>query len=153
MIAGIFFGTTRVLQLLFLIPIIGLLSYLVHGYVAANALTPDYILVLFIVSVLAGVWAAATLIFYWTARKAGLFVAFIDLAIFGALIGGVATLRGIAPASCSSLTSFNGYAQLAPFANNWSHACGVLKGAFALGIICVITFFFSFVSLPPRICL
>lgn len=147
MLPGIFFLTTRILQLLVLIPMIGMLSYLVHGYVSRNLLTPNYILVLFIVSVLAGVWVLMTLIFYRSARRSGHFLALVDLGMFAALIAGVVILGGIAKASCSNLTSFDGYEQLAPFVNQWTKTCNILKACFGLGILSILLFFFSMVCL------
>lgn len=152
MLAGFFFIGARIAELLFLIPIIGMLSYMVNQYVTRAILTPDYVLVLFIVSVLAGVWALATLIFYFNARKSGYFLALMDLGIFAALIGGVVTLRGIATANCSAgqNQTFSGQSQLGPFLGpngaGWPKACNLLKASFALGIICIILFFWSFVS-------
>ena len=146
MISGFLFVTFRCIELVTLIPLIGMLSYLVHGYVQRNLLTPDYILVLFIVSVLAGVWTFFTLLFYRSARKSGHFVALVELGIFAALIGGVVTLRNIAKASCSDPTSFNGYTELGNLVNQWSKTCNILKASFAFGIINILLFFQTFVS-------
>ena len=44
MIAGIFFTLTRLLQLLTLIPAMGMLAYFVDRFNRANQLTPSYIL-------------------------------------------------------------------------------------------------------------
>lgn len=57
----------------------GMLAYFVNGYVNANALTPNYILILFIVSVLALAWAIFTLFSYHRSSANALFVALIDL--------------------------------------------------------------------------
>lgn len=57
----------------------GMLAYFVNGYVNANQLTPNYILILFIVSVLALAWAIFTLFSYHRSSSNALFVAIIDL--------------------------------------------------------------------------
>lgn len=57
----------------------GMLAYFVNGYVQANQLTPNYILILFIVSVLALAWAIFTLFSYHRSSSNALFVAVIDL--------------------------------------------------------------------------
>jgi len=81
-----------------------MLAYFVHIYASHNALTPNYILVLFIVSVLAAAWAICTLFTYHRAKSNALFVSFIDLCFVGALIAGVYELRFIAKANCSSVS-------------------------------------------------
>lgn len=57
----------------------GMLAYFVNGYASANLLTPDYILILFIVSVLALAWAIFTLFSYHRSSANAAFVALIDL--------------------------------------------------------------------------
>ena len=148
MLAGILFTFWRIVELIMLIPLIGMLSWFVHGFVKDNALTPNFILVLFIASVLAGVWALATLLFYYSARRSGYFLALVDLGIFAALIAGVVELRGIASASCNNFSS-TGYfgLRLAPFIYQLTKSCNVLKACFAFGIMNVIFFFFTFVRL------
>ncbi|KAL9059486.1 MAG: hypothetical protein Q9162_001184 [Coniocarpon cinnabarinum] len=141
MIAGLLFLIFRGFELTLLIPLIGMLSYLVHGYVKSNLLTPNYILILFIVVVLAGVWALGTLLFYRSARRNGHLLALVDLGILAALIAGVVVLRNIAGASCSDPTSFSGYYQLAPFINQWSKTCNILKASFGLAIVEILLFF------------
>ena len=150
----------RVLEVLVTIPILGMLAYFVHGYVVSNQLTPTYILVLFITSVLAGAWALFTLFHYLRSRDSALFVALIDLAFVGALIAGVYELRGIAGANCTNFTAGGFYFDLGPFGyygrqsgSSWSlntnKTCAMLKASFALGIIDIFLFFFTFVSSRP----
>lgn len=144
---GIFFIATRITQLIFLIPIIGMLSYFVHGFVQANYLTPIFVLLPFIVSVLAGVWALATLFFYASAKHNGYLLAFVDIAIFAALIAGVYELRQIGNANCSNFNPRNPIAlQLGAFNYELDKACNLLKASFALSIMEIIFFFFSAVS-------
>lgn len=136
------------------------LAWFVNGFNKNNELTPIFILVLFIVSVLALAWAVATLILYSRARHSGAFVAFVDLLFVAALIAAVYELRGITKADCGnfSSTSDSIYLNLGPFGyvggqvNNplsyhLNKNCAMLKASFALGIMNIIFFFFTFVSI------
>ena len=133
-----------------LIPILGMLAYFVNGYVTSNVLTPNFILVLFVTSVLATVWAIATLLAYHRARHSAIFVAIVDLGFVGALIAGVVELRGIATANCVTFNDGNQndsfYNVLGPFGGfsgsfgydygaNFNKNCAMLKACFALGIM------------------
>lgn len=150
-LSGIFFVLTRVAQLIFLIPIIGMLSYFVNGYTHANFLTPTFILVLFIVSVLAGVWALATLLFYAIAKHNGYLLAFVDICIFGGLIAGVVELAPITNQSCGNFNTASPlYVQLYVFDYSISKTCNMLKACFALAIIEILMFFWSAVSRRTR---
>lgn len=157
MIPGILFATWRIMEIVTLIPIVGMLSYFVHGFTQNNQLTPTFILVLFIVSVLALVWAIGTLFMYHRARTSGRFVAFVDLLFVGAFIGAVYELRGITKANCGHFNTDSDdiYLNLGPFGflggqvhNPLSYTlnktCAMLKASFALGILNTIFFFFTF---------
>ena len=135
-----------------------MLSWFVDGFTSSNQLTPNYILVLFIVSVLAGAWALFTLIGYARTRHSGLFVAGVDLAFVGALIAGVYELRGITGQNCSNFSAGSFYVNLGPFGyygrqsnSPWAASvnkpCAMLKASFAFGIMNIIFFFTTFVSL------
>jgi hypothetical protein len=162
MIPGMLFAFWRFWEIVTLIPIIGMLSWFVHGFTVNNQLTPTFILVLFIVSVLAGAWAVGTLFMYHRARTSGAFIAFIDLCFVGALIAGVYELRAITHANCAHFetTTNSIYLNLGPFgylggqANNPLHlhvdkTCAMLKASFALAIMNIIFFFITFVSIHP----
>ncbi|KAI9713717.1 MAG: hypothetical protein M1812_006555 [Candelaria pacifica] len=151
LIAGIFFTFWRILQILTLIPTLGMLAYFVHGFVSTNTLTPDSILVLFITSVLAAVWCIITLFAYHRTRHSAFFVSLIDLAFIGTFIGAVYALRGIAKADCSNFSSGGIYLNLGPFGyyardsgTQWSlninKTCAMLKACFAFGIMNCIMF-------------
>ena len=157
-VSGFLFISWRILQILLLIPVVGMLSWFVHGYVESNQLTPNFILVLFIVSVLALAWAFATLFNYLRARHDAFFVALIDLGFVGALIGGIVTMRGIANEDCSNFSAGSLYINLGPFgyygrqsnspwAANINKTCAMLKASWALAIILTLTFFVTFASL------
>ncbi|TKA79114.1 hypothetical protein B0A55_02409 [Friedmanniomyces simplex] len=142
-ISGLLFLSWRIFEIITLIPIMGMLAWFVHQYVHANLLTPSYILVLFIVSVIALAWAVFTTIDYLRARHDALFVAFFDLALVGALIAGVYYLRGIAGQNCTSgnAGTTNGGIYVNVSTNK---TCAMLKAAFALAIIDILAFFVTF---------
>jgi len=146
-ISGVLFILTRILQLIITIPIIGMLSWFVHGFIANNQLTPTYILVLFIVSVLAGAWVLFTLIGYAAARHSGWFLAFIELCFFAVFIAGVYELHNWAGQSCNNVNVNSALAiSLGPFNYQLAKSCNMLKACFALGIIDILLFFWTFVS-------
>ncbi|TID22707.1 Fatty acid transporter protein [Venturia nashicola] len=157
MIPGVLFATWRIIEIVTLIPIVGMLSWFVNGFNKNNQLTPIFILVLFIVSVLALAWAFFTLILYHRARTSGRFIAFVDLLFVGALIAGVYELRGITNASCTHFSRSNNdiYLNLGPFgflgvsnnnglSVNVNKNCAMLKASFALAIMTIIFFFITF---------
>ncbi|KAH8162453.1 hypothetical protein CIB48_g5771 [Xylaria polymorpha] len=127
MLFAIFFAFWRFLQIITLIPTIGLLAYFVDGYNKLNALTPTYILVLFIVSVLAGAWADLhPILVPPILHKRDLRIGHrpiirsvdVSLGIFGS-----ASLNGVDVSVDKS--------------------CAMLKAAFAFGILNTIFFFFT----------
>ena len=150
-ISGFLFLSWRIFEIIITVPIVGMLGWFVHQYVRVNQLTPDYILVLFIVSTLALAWAFFTVISYLRARHDALFVAFVDLCFVGAFIGAVVTLRFIAKANCGHLnagiTTSGSY-----FTYGTNKTCAMLKASFALGIIAIIAFFVTFVSRQHSSC-
>ncbi|KAI3394609.1 hypothetical protein diail_2532 [Diaporthe ilicicola] len=135
----------------FSIPTMGMLAYFVNGYVNANQLTPNYILILFIVSVLALAWAIFTLFSYHRSSSNALFVAIIDLGFVGAFIAAVYYLRFIASANCTSIrgTSYDvSFGIFGSFNGNGvdvdtDKTCAMLKACFAFGIMNCIFFFFT----------
>jgi len=151
------FAFWRFLEIVTLIPTLGMLAWFVHQFAKANALTPSYILVLFIVSVLAAAWAIATLFTYHRSRSHGYFVSFVDLCFVGALIAGVYELRGIAQANCSHIVRGQTFAgginfgfgtlggSFTGFGVDFDKDCAMLKASFAFGIMNCI--FFAVTSL------
>lgn len=126
----------------------------------ANQLTPSYVLTLFIVSVLAAVWAIMTVLRRKSRDESSLFVAFIDLCFVGAFIAGVYELRSIAGATCSNFAvntdfgislGYNNGVSLTNgglFTGNIDKSCAMLKASFAFGIMnCIFFFFTSFLLL------
>ncbi|OQE22358.1 hypothetical protein PENSTE_c010G01431 [Penicillium steckii] len=150
MFGSVFFIFNRLVEIVFLIPIIGMLAYFVDGYLKANILAPPYILVLFIVSVLAVFWCLDTLFRYSSTKRSAIFVCFVDLLFFGAFIAAVYQLRFIANADCGhweggsvwvSLGPFGSYgAQSDKFDYKLNKSCAMLKACFAMGIMEVVFF-------------
>jgi hypothetical protein len=117
-------------------------------------LTPTYILLLFIVSVLAAIWCLETLCRFGSTKRSGNFVAAIDICFAGAFIAAVYQLRGIAEENCSHFPTTGGgqfLATLGPFgyfgqqtgnplAENPVKVCAMLKTSFAFGIMNVMSF-------------
>jgi hypothetical protein len=130
------------------IPTFSMLASLIHVYVSNNALTPTYILILFIVSVLAAGWTIYTLFSYHRSHNNARFVAFVDLCFVGSLIGAVYQLRFINSQSCGSATSdafwnisfvtATGTDSVSP-----QKTCGLLKASFAFGIMNILIFFIT----------
>lgn len=148
-ISGFLFLSWRIFEIITLVPIVGMLGWFVAQFNNANALTPTYILVLFIVSVLALAWTFFTTINYLRARHDAMFVAMVDLGFVGALIGGVVVMRFIAKANCSSASFgllIDGVPGNSYFNINVNKTCAMLKASFALAIIDILAFFVTFVS-------
>jgi hypothetical protein len=142
-IAGLSFIFWRVMEIITLIPTLGMLAWFVSWYDERNVLTPRSILVLFVVSVLGAAWALGTLFLYARARHSANFVAFVDLLFVGAFIGAVYALRGITNADCSNWSANGSYsADLGLFTIsgnrygwNIDRQCAMLKASFAFGIM------------------
>lgn len=131
-----------------------MLAWFVSGFNSVRQLTPDYILVLFIVSILACAFAIATLLRMNSTRRSALFVAFIDLCFVGAFIAADYYLRGIGNEDCTNFTAGSIYISLGPFgyfgrnsgsswALNINKNCAMLKACWALGIMNTVMFFFT----------
>jgi hypothetical protein len=130
----------------------GMLAWFVNGYVEANMVTPSYILVLFVVSVLALAWAMFTLFSYHRSSAHAQFVGLVDLAFVGALIAGVYYLRFVSNLDCTSVTAGSqvdidfgifGSARIGSLDVSLDKTCGMLKASFALGIMNCIFFFIT----------
>ncbi|MCJ1341611.1 hypothetical protein MMC09_006907 [Bachmanniomyces sp. S44760] len=155
MIAGLAFAFWRFWQIVTLIPTLGMLAYFVNIFQKANQLTPNYILVLFITSVLATVWALVTVLRRKSTRRSAIFVALVDLGFVGAFIAGVYLLRFIGSANCTTFTpgdvsvsiGTNGVSGDNTSSLNTNKTCAMLKACFAFGIMNTIMFFITFVLL------
>lgn len=131
----------------------GMLAWFIHAFINENELTPNYILVLFIVSVLAVAWTIFTLFSYHRSSSNSHFVSLVDLAFAGTLIGAVYQLRFITHANCYHIESTDRWLlpartliSLKPQGIDVlgsSKPCAVLKTCFALGIMNIVFFFFT----------
>jgi hypothetical protein len=133
-----------------------MLAWFVHIYSSHNSLTPDYILVLFIVSVLAAAWAIFTLFSYHRSKSNALFVSFIDLCFVGALIASAYELRFVSHQSCVNIDSTGPYAitfgdfsaTVTGITVSASKTCTMLKASFAFAIMnCIFFLFTSFLAM------
>lgn len=139
MLGGTAFLLLRILEIVTLIPIWGMLAYFVDQYTKASSTPPDSILCLFIVALLATVWAVLTLSPYSGRRLTELWIAVIDLCFFGVLIAGVVLLAPLADKrDCVQGDMGWGYVNV-----TWKKECSMYKASWALGIINVIMFFFT----------
>jgi hypothetical protein len=152
MMFAIFFTFWRFMQIVTLIPTMGMLAWFVDGYVKRNELTPNYILVLFIVSVLALAWAIFTLFSYHRSSANAMFVAIVDLGFVGAFIAGVWYLRGITKVDCTNVSrdanwviTFGDLGSISgpDLDITTDKPCAMLKANFAFGIMNCIMFFFT----------
>ncbi|POR38270.1 Uncharacterized protein TPAR_01544 [Tolypocladium paradoxum] len=142
----IVFVCTRMSQITTLIPVMGMLAWFINVFVAANALAPDAILILFITSVLALAWAVFTLFSYHRSSANARFVALVDLAIFGTLVAAVYQLRGIADADCTDGAAparlwTARLAAVPPLGWQAAKPCAMLKACWAFAIMNTIFFF------------
>jgi Membrane-associating domain len=134
MVPGFIFTILRVLQILTLIPIWGLLAYFVDKY----AYEPDWLLCLFVVSILATIWAIGSLLTLYR-RHVPVYVAVIDLIFFGLLIAGVVLLAPrVTNTDCMGM-----YGNLGSGGWYWGKECSMYKAAYALGILNIIMFFIT----------
>lgn len=175
LISGFFFISWRLGQLITLIPPVGMLvrifpffqqsrltndiyaqAWFIDGFVKENMLTPTYILVIFIISVLAVIWALGSLLRYGATKRSAIFVSFVDLCFLGAFIASVYQLRDITRTNCNSFGGsahgrafldslgpfgYWGRGQDNPLAEDPKKVCAMLKTSFAFGIMNVVSFF------------
>ncbi|KAI8714157.1 hypothetical protein NCS52_01135100 [Fusarium sp. LHS14.1] len=149
MFFALLFVFFRVLQIVTLIPCMGMLAWFVDGFVKQNALTPDSILILFIVSVLALAWALFTLFSYHRSSTNAHFVAFVDILFFGAFIAAVYYLRYVRYTDCVSIRRNEDWdvtlGDVRVIGPNYSlvnnKPCSMLKACWAFGIMNIIFFF------------
>jgi hypothetical protein len=124
-----------------------MLAWFVDSFQNENVLTPNYILILFVVSVLALAWTIFTVFSYHRSSANATFVAFVDLGFFGAFIAAVYFLRHVTRVDCARVTRdgdwrfFFGNLVAASISVEISKPCSMLKACFAFGIMNVIMFF------------
>jgi hypothetical protein len=137
MMSGQLFSLFRVIELLTLIPIWGILAYFVN---AVQPNTPDdTTLYVFIVPILATVWAFFTLLAYRRTGFIALSISIVDLIFFGLFIGGAVLLAPRARwTNCvRSTVSWEGWQVVA------NRNCMMWKAAWGLGIAGILLFFIT----------
>ena len=150
------FASWRLPEIITLVPIIGMLGCIVHGYEHYNTPTPASVLTLFVVSVLALIWALATFMVYGFIERNALLTACIDFCFVVTFIAGVCELSDIALTDCTLfqqvvVTSSFTFRPLG-YGDNIEKSCNMVKASFALGIVNTIFFGFTCVcigTLPP----
>jgi len=153
MLTGFIYLLTRLSQVLIIVPIIGMFGWMTHLYSSNNELTPTNILVLFIVSVLALFWVLATTLFYQRSKQESLIISLADVGIMAGFIAGVVLLRNAANSNCNvgdtmgRILSSTDSGLFYHYGVPTSKACSLLKAGFALGIIEILQFAWTAVSL------
>jgi hypothetical protein len=98
-------------------------------------------------------WCVDTVLRFGSTKRSAIFVSFIDLCFFGALIAGIYQLRFIAGADCNHWDVGSVSVSLGPFGSftfqsnavpDVNKTCAMLKASFAIGIMEVV--FFSFTA-------
>jgi hypothetical protein len=154
----------RVLQILTLIPAWALIAAIVHWYNSNTVGAPGGVLCLFIVTLLASVWAFCILVATQRAGNTSLSIAFTDVIAMAALIAAVATTSNIANYECNTvavntqmvyITSTGERITMDDVAVDnrdrsktddiWDHPdyCNLIKGAWGLAIANIIMFFIT----------
>ncbi|KAK5993014.1 hypothetical protein PT974_06440 [Cladobotryum mycophilum] len=141
MLFALIFVCNRISQIVTLTPIVGMLGWFVNKFNDHNALTPDPVLILFIVSTLALAWAVFTLFSYHRSSHNALLVALVDILFVGAFIAGIYYLSGIRHADCDDPSPRRYWTRHVPGVNDagivWGleKPCAMLKASWAFAII------------------
>ncbi|KAK8064416.1 hypothetical protein PG994_007054 [Apiospora phragmitis] len=153
MMFAVFFTFWRFMQILTLVnPDNGHAGLLCSWICHCQCAYADYILILFIVSVLGLAWAIFTLFSYHRSSTNALFVSVIDLGFVGAFIAAVYYLAFIAKADCTHITRGSSYdisfgifgsADVNGIHSTTDKTCAMLKASWAFGIMNCIFFFFT----------
>jgi len=150
MLSSIIFTLCRILQILLLLPMVGMLGYFMHPYVQSNSDAPTWLLFMFIISILACAWCLITLFQFHTSYIHSLFVLVIDIAFFACFIAGVVLMDFVKGWNCVSASVPVGV-QVGDHGwsggNDWSlrakRTCTMLKVSWVFGIINIILFFLT----------
>lgn len=142
----------QIFQILTLTPCWAILAVLVAAYNNNHVVAPAAILCLFIVALLASIWAFCVLITQVRAHNTALWMAFWDIIFMAALIAGVVLLSNITTIQCTGyLTQITVIYDRVTGKEVWrsqdvdgnSSHCSLAKVALGLGIANVILFFIS----------
>lgn len=147
----------RVFQILTLICCWGILAALVNVYNSNHIVAPAAILCLFVVAILASIWAFCILITQLRARNTALWMAVFDILFMAALIAGVILLSNVTTSRCIGYQSTTVIYDKVTGAEIWksqdangntmwnsqNNHCDLAKAALGLGIANIILFFIS----------
>jgi len=150
MLSSVIFTLCRILQILLLLPMVGMLGYFMHPYVQSHSNAPTWLLFFFIISILAAAWCLITLFQFHRSFIHSLFVLVIDVAFFACFIAAVVLTDFVKKWNCVSASvpvgiqlGNNNYSG----GNNWSltvkKSCTMLKVTWIFGIIDIILFFLT----------
>lgn len=95
----------RVIQVLTLIPAWAILASVISDYNSNNSQTPGSIQFLFVVAILASVWAFCILITFLRAKNTALWMTFFDVVAMALLIASVIVLSDIANVQCVAVVN------------------------------------------------
>jgi len=148
MLSSVIFTLVRVLQILLLLPMVGMLGYFMHPYVQANQTASTWLLLMFIISVIGCAWCLLTLFQFHRSYIHSLVVLVVDIVFFACFIAGVVLMDFVKNWNCVSGSApvgvqlgDNNYSA----GNNWSlhvkKTCTMLKVTWVFGIINIILFF------------
>jgi len=148
MISSVIFTLVRVLQILLLLPMVGMLGYFMHPYVQNNQTAPTWLLLMFIISVIACAWCLLTLFQFHKSYIHSLFVLVVDIAFFACFIAGVVLMDFVKNWNCVSgsvpvgfQVGNNNYSGGNNLSLTVKKSCTMLKVTWIFGIINIILFF------------
>lgn len=163
----------RIIQFLIITVMWGILAYFVDTYNKAGLKTPDGVMLLFIVGILASIWTLSTLILYMRANIVPLWVVFWDVVAMALFIAGVVMIGNVTESNC--VAYYSSWQQTTWYRTEWSangdpsdpatkiilgdtaretmydetgpmvynKPCSLLKAAFGLAIAAIVLFFFT----------
>lgn len=150
MLSGIVFTLTRLLQILLLLPMVGMLGWFINPYVQSGSSEPTWLLFMFVISILAAAWCLITLFQFHASYIHSMVVLLIDVAFFACFIAGVVLMDFVKHWNCVSANVPVGV-QLGDHSwsggNSWSanvkKSCTMLKVTWVFGIIEILLFFLT----------
>jgi len=128
MLSSVIFTLVRVLQILLLLPMVGMLGYFMHPYVQANQTAPTWLLLMFIISVIGCAWCLLTLFQFHRSYIHSLVVLVVDIVFFACFIAGVVLMDFVKNWKCVS-------------GLHVTKTCTMHKVTWVFGIINIILFF------------
>lgn len=90
----------RIIQFLTLVVIFGIAASFINEYNNAGVNTPNGVMLLFVVSLIAALWTLTTLIFYFRSNTIPLWIVFWDIVFLALLIAGVVMLGDVTNENC-----------------------------------------------------